>query len=97
MVRSSKPKRREPPYILQLTAGGDAELIEPYDGETVWNSREDQDFRAEFPDFLTRSDLFDILDFLEDTGELTANEADQCECVEQSLTAADLTGFMRAE
>lgn len=85
------------PYVLQLTVGGDAELIAPEDGETVWCSREDEDFLEEFPGFLTKADLYDILDFLEEVGELTRREADQCECVEQFLTPADLTGFIRAE
>jgi hypothetical protein len=100
VARSSKPRRPRqqlPPFVLQLTAGGDAELIDPFDGETVWRSREDEDFREEFPGFLTPADLFDILDFLEEVGELTAREADQCECVEQFLTPADLTGFIPAE
>lgn len=62
----------------------------------MWHSRTDEDFREENSDFLTVNDLFDILDFLVEVGELTAREADQCECVEQFLTPADLTGFIRA-
>ena len=99
MARSSRPRRpaRPPdPFLLRLTAGGDAELVDPLDGEVVWNSRTDEDFREENSDFLTVNDLFDILDFLVEVGQLTAREADQCECVEQFLTPADLTGFIRA-
>jgi len=99
VARSSRPRRpAQPPqpFLLKLTAGGDAELVDPLDGQTVWHSRTDEDFREEFSEFLTPNDLFDILDFLVEVGELTAREADQCECVEQFLTPADLTGFIPA-
>jgi hypothetical protein len=82
--------------VLQLTVGGDAELIDPTDGEIVWQSREDPDFKEEFGGFLTRADLYDILNFLEEVGELSAREADRCECVEQFLTPADMVGFIPA-
>ncbi len=97
MVRSSKPRRRRPPaYQLILTRGGGAELTEPYDGEVVWRSQDDEDFREEFKEFLTQQDLFDLLDYLVEVGELTAPEADACSCSEEFLTADDLTGFIPA-
>jgi hypothetical protein len=79
-----------------LTRGGGAELEDPFDGDVVWQSAEDPDFKAEFPDFLTKEDVYDILDFLVEVGELTAREADQAEIREEFLTPADLTGFIRA-
>jgi len=85
-----------PAYVLTLTRGGGAELVDPHDGEVVWQSVEDEDFKAEFPDFLTQEDVFDILDFLVEVGELTSREADDAEIREEFLTASDLTGFIRA-
>lgn len=102
MARSSKPRK---PYVpaepadaefqLTLTRGGGAELTDNETGETVWQSTEDEDFVEEFPDFLNQSDLSDILDYLEEVGEMTAREADRCEVVEESIDAADLAGMLR--
>lgn len=97
MVRSSRLKRRRPPpYHLELTRGGGARLTDPYDGEIAWQSQDDLDFQAEFEDFLTTEDLYDLLDYLVDVGELTEAEADACVCTEEFLTAEDLTGFIPA-
>jgi len=94
MARSSKPRRarsRATPYRLVLTRGGTAELYDPAD-DLVWASSEDQDFMADYPDFLEQEDLEDILEFLVDVGELTDTEADQADVEEEFLTPADLTG-----
>jgi hypothetical protein len=81
-------------YVLTLTRGGGAELEDPHDGEVVWESVDDDDFKEEFPNFLTKGDVFDILDFLVEVGELTPREADDAEIREEFLTPADLTGFI---
>jgi hypothetical protein len=49
----------------------------------------------EFPDFLEQADVADILDYLEEVGELTARDADRCEIREEFIEAADLAGMMR--
>lgn len=49
----------------------------------------------EFPDFLHRADLADILDYLEVVGELTARDADRADVHEEFIDAADLAGMMR--
>ena len=96
MVRSSKPRRPVRPFRLVLTRGGGAELLDVDDGEeVVWSSEEDEDFREEFDGFLTQADVFDILDYLEATGELTRHEADQCDVQEDSYDPSDLVGMFR--
>jgi hypothetical protein len=99
MARSSKPRRaytRAPDYRLLLTRGGEAELIDLADDETVWSSRDDEEFMEEFPDFLQYSDVHDILDYLErDALALTTREADDCEVVEEYLTPSQLAGLVR--
>jgi TusA-related sulfurtransferase len=99
MARSSKPRARyapaRPEHQLTLTAGGGAELIDLETGETVWVSNDDDDFLEEFPDFLKREDLADILDYLEEVGELTHREADRCDIQEETIDAADLAGMVR--
>jgi hypothetical protein len=98
MARSSKPRAPYSPparFELILTRGGGADLIDRKTGELVWSSREDPDFEAEFPDFLEYDDTADILDYLEDIGELTSEDADQCHIGEEFLTAADFAGLLR--
>lgn len=99
MARSSKPKRRyrpeRPAFQLTLTRGGGAELTDHETGETVWASTDDADFMEEFPDFLQQEDLADILDYLEETGELSARDADRCDVREEFIEAADLAGMIR--
>lgn len=98
MARSSKPRYRYAPtarYRLILTRGGDADLIELASGELTWCSREDGDFQAEFPYFLEYEHVARILDYLEDTGELSRKDADNCQIGEEFLTPADLAGMLR--
>ncbi len=101
MARSSKPRRRyrqeRAAFQLTLTRGGGAELTDHETGETVWASTDDADFMEEFPDFLNQDDLADILDYLEETGELTARDADRCDVREEFIEAADLAGMMRKD
>lgn len=96
MVRSSKPRRPVHPFRLLLTRGGGAELYDVRDDEEpVWTSDDDEDFAEEFPDFLTQSDVYDVLDFLESVGELTRHEADQCEVEEEYYSPSDLVGMFQ--
>lgn len=101
MARSSKPRRRYAPeraaFELTLTRGGGAELTDNETGETVWASVDDPDFMEEFPDFLERQDLADILDYLEEVGELTTREADHADVREEFIKAAELAGMMRQD
>lgn len=82
-------------FQLTLTRGGGAELTDLETDETVWASVDDPDFMEEFPDFLHQSDVADILDYLEEVGEMTAREADRCDVREEFIEAADLAGLMR--
>lgn len=99
MGRSSKPRHRyrpaRAPFQLTLTRGGGAELTDHETGETVWTSVDDPDFMEEFPDFLNAADVADILDYLEEVGELSARDADRCDIREEFIEAADLAGMMR--
>jgi hypothetical protein len=98
LARSSKPRYRYAPtarYRLILTCGGGADLIELATGELTWCGREDGYFQAEFPYFLEYEHAADILEYLEDTGELTRKDADNCQIVEEFLTLADLAGMLR--
>lgn len=79
-----------------LTRGGGAELIEPLDEQVVWESITDEDFKEEFTEFLTRDDVWDILKFLVEVGELTDREADEAEIGEAYITPEELAGFIRA-
>jgi hypothetical protein len=93
MVRSSKPRRAAKSFCLVLTRGGGAELIDVADNENVvWSSDDDSDFAEEFDAFLTQDDVGDVLDYLEDAGELSRHEADACDVREEYYSAADLTG-----
>lgn len=84
------------PFRLLLTRGGGAELIDVLDNEeTVWSSDDDEDFSEEFDDFLTAADVDDILDYLEEIGELTTHEADQCDVEEEYYEPSDLVGMFR--
>lgn len=100
MARSSKPRRpyesQAAEFELILTQGGGAELVElgEEDDDVVWTSVEDVDFREEFPDFLTPADVHDILDYLEEIGELTTREADRCNVSEEFLDPSQLTGLL---
>lgn len=77
-----------------LTKGGGADLVDVLDDEeVVWSSTEDAEFSEEFNNFLTQADVFDILDYLEQTGELSRHEADQCDVVEESYSPAQLAGM----
>ncbi len=94
MVRSSKPRRPVRPFRLVLTRGGGAELIDVLDDEAIaWSSDNDEDFAEEFDDFLTTDDVDEILDYLEEVGELTRLEADQCEVEEEYFEPSDLAGM----
>jgi hypothetical protein len=96
VVRSSKPSRRVRPFRLILTRGGGAELIDVDDDEAVvWSSADDEDFREEFDGFLNQEDTYDILDYLEQVGELTRHEADQCDVREEYYSPSDLIGMFR--
>jgi TusA-related sulfurtransferase len=99
LARSSKPRRRYRPeraaFQLTLTRGGGAELTDNETGDTVWASTDDPDFMEEFPDFLHQDDLADILDYLEEVGELTPRDADRCDIREEFIEAADLAGMVR--
>lgn len=101
MPRSDQPRRRYRParaaFQLTLTRGGGAELTDNETGEVVWDSVEDEDFREEFPDFLVPRDFADILDYLEECGELTPREADRCDTREEYIDAADLAGMLRRD
>lgn len=77
-----------------LTRGGGAELIDVLDDEAIaWSSDNDEDFAEEFDDFLTTDDVDEILDYLEEVGELTRLEADQCEVEEEYFEPSDLAGM----
>jgi hypothetical protein len=94
MARSSKPKRPVRQFRLLLTRGGGAELIDVEDHEdVVWSSDDDEDFAEEFEGFLTQSDVFDILEYLELTGELSRHEADECDVQEEYYSPSDLVGM----
>ena len=96
MVRSSKPRRPVTPFRLVLTRGGGAELIDVLDKEAVtWSSDDDEEFAEEFEEFLTKDDIPDILDYLEEVGELTKHEADQCDIEEEYFEPSDLVGMLR--
>jgi TusA-related sulfurtransferase len=101
LARSSKPRRRYRPeraaFQLTLTRGGGAELTDNETGEVVWASADDADFTDEFPPFLKQADLADILDYLEEVGELTARDADRCDIREEFIEAADLAGMIRRD
>jgi hypothetical protein len=80
-------------FRLVLTRGGGAELIDVADDENmVWSSDGDSDFAEEFDAFLTQDDVGDVLDYLEDTGQLSRHEADACEVREEYYSPSDLTG-----
>lgn len=82
-----------------LNRGGGAELYDPEleeEDNPVWSSRDDPDFMAEFPEFLRQSDVYDILDYLEEMGELSTRDADRCEIREEFYKPGDLTGFVKA-
>lgn len=94
MVRSSKPRRPVRRFRLVLTRGGGAELIDVDDnGEVVWSSDNDEDFAEEFAGFLNQDDVYDILDYLEQVGELTKHEADQCDVEEEYFEPSDMVGM----
>jgi hypothetical protein len=99
MARSSKPRRRyqpeRPQFRLTLTRGGGADLEDLETGDVVWSANEDAEFREEFPGFLEQADLADILDYLEEVGELTARDADRCDVREEFFAAYELAGMMR--
>jgi hypothetical protein len=99
MARSSKPKRRYAParaeFQLTLTRGGGAELVDLENDELAWASNDDEEFLEEFPHFLKVADVADILDYLEEVGELTSREADRCDVREEFIDAQDLAGMMR--
>lgn len=95
MARSSRPRhpRQAEPFTLRLTQGGDAVLV--WRGEPVWSSLEDEDFEAEFgDDFLEYDDVADVLDYLEEIGELTAADADACQIEEEFLSPAEYAGLL---
>lgn len=97
MVRSSKPRRPVRQFRLVLTRGGGAELLDVDDDEDlVWSSDDDEDFAEEFDSFLTRADISDILDYLEEVGELSRHEADVCDVEEEYYEGpSELTGMFR--
>lgn len=69
--------RRTTPLELVLRAHGPAELLNA-DGETLWASDADDDFREEFNDeFLQEEDVGDILEYLEENDILSAAETDK--------------------
>lgn len=76
-----------------LNRGGGAELIDTDTEETVWASDEDEEFLEEFPHFLEQSDVFDILNYLEEIGEMSRGEADRCEVKEEFYRPSDVAGM----
>lgn len=77
-----------------LTRGGGAELLDLADNEEiVWSSDDDEDFAQEFDSFLMQDDVFDILDFLERAGELSRQEADECDVQEEYYSPSDMRGM----
>ena len=69
-------------FELILTASGGAELVEhggKADGQTVWASDADEDFREEFPDLLDENDAAAVFDYLVEGGYLDDDEADEAE------------------
>jgi hypothetical protein len=68
--------RRTKPLELILRAHGPAELLNA-DGETLWASDADEDFKEEFNDeFLQEEDIGDILEYLVDSDILSDEESD---------------------
>lgn len=90
-----KQPRRACPFRLILTQGGGAQLFDLEAQELVWTSTDDPDFMEEFPDFLTVGDVADVLDYLEEVGELSTLEADQCDIREEFMDAAAAAGLAR--
>lgn len=69
--------RRKTPLELILRAHGTCELLNA-DGDTLWASDADDDFREEFNDeFLNEEDIGDILEYLADHDILSHEEADR--------------------
>lgn len=67
--------RRTVPLELILRAHGPAELLNA-DGEILWASDSDEDFKEEFNDeFLNEEDIGDILEYLEENDILSEREA----------------------
>lgn len=91
MVPSSRPKRQVAQFKLVLTRGGGAELYgADDDDDLVWSADDDEDFREEFEGFLETEDVADILNYLEEVGELSKHEADQCQIEEEFYEPDDL-------
>ena len=69
--------KRKLPLELILRAHGTCELLNA-DGDTLWASDADEDFKEEFNDeFLTEEDISSILEFLVDNELLSDEEADK--------------------
>jgi hypothetical protein len=64
--------------VLVFLTGGQCALEE--DGEQVWSSDDDEDFRDEFGnEFLDADDAEEIIGYLVDEGLITEEEADELE------------------
>ncbi len=71
------PRRSSYPLELVLRAHGPCELLNSND-DTLWASDSDDDFREEFNnEFLDEEDIGEILEYLEDSGILTEDEAEK--------------------
>jgi hypothetical protein len=84
--------RREPESVLTLVfcTGGQAQLEE--DGEVIWHSDDDDDFRSTISEeFLSEDDDAErIFEFLVDKGILTEEEAEECEIEVESLNGDEV-------
>lgn len=70
-------------HTLTIYSSGAAILRDNF-GASVWTSDGDEDFLAEFEDVLDVDDADDVLDYLEEAGVLTADEAEDCEILDNA-------------
>ena len=84
MSHARQAPQREPALTLTLLAGGGAEVTR--DGVQVWASDTDDEFADEFgEEFLDENDFDGVLTYLEDQGIVSKDQADNMECVVESM------------
>jgi len=76
--------------VIILTAQGGVEVLDlsedDEEGEQLWASDSDEDFREEFPDFVDENDLEHLLDYLVDKEVITDAEAEDADIQSEALT-----------
>ena len=84
------PVADRPTITLLFLTGGQVQLEEE-DGEVVWESDDDADFREEIPDeFLQPSDHAKILEYLIDCEIIDQTDAADCTIEVESLEADEI-------